>query len=390
MSWRATLVKAPRLVPLEVLRYTCPEGPFPFKWSLKSPRGKHEIPLVIWVPRPEDLLIKGDDVVGISEAVVSKLPVVIDFHGGGFVLGSCLEQAPSCAQFCREFSAVVISVDYRMGPIDKFPTAIWDGEDVLKAVLDAESHAGRALREAVKTRMEEGWQKWAKVQDKKEKKDEKAKRPNPPSRSSTISTLPTVQASDILDPSRIAISGFSSGGNLALNLGLDIKQPDLRDPWPSMFPPEHQFRIPLLLFYPSLDARQLPSQRNRPANMPPSSPFWTAVDDILLPSYLPRQQTEHPRASPGLANAGRSLHPKAKVLLVLPEFDNLAEQAETWVKHVYDAGRGSDLEVVKFAGMKHGWTQFPVSWLSEAERTARAAAFRRAIDFVREAWTKDF
>lgn len=43
-----------------------------------------------------------------------KVPVVLDFHGGGFIMGSPLEQAPYAAMMARELGAVVISVSYEL------------------------------------------------------------------------------------------------------------------------------------------------------------------------------------------------------------------------------------------------------------------------------------
>lgn len=78
----------------------------------------------------------------------------------------------------------------------------------------------------------------------------------------------------------------------------------------------------------------------------------------------------------------------AKVFLVLPEIDTLGEQSETWIKAVEEAGRKDDLEVRRYPGMKHGWTQFPTSWLNEEEKKARKDAIDGAITLVKEAWRK--
>ena len=101
-------------------------------------RGAHKIPVYIWVPP------------NLSATEAERLPVVVDFHGGGFYLGSCLEQAPFCSKLARELGAVVLSVDYRMGPVDKFPAALEDADDVVKAVLEPSSRAGMQLRAAVR------------------------------------------------------------------------------------------------------------------------------------------------------------------------------------------------------------------------------------------------
>ena len=80
------------------------------------------------------------------------------------------------------------------------------------------------------------------------------------------------------------------------------------------------------------------------------------VRDKLMPTYLPRDQIGHPRASPSLADLEK-VQDQARMLVVLPELDSLSEQSELWGKKVAEAGRGDDLLVERFKGMKHGWTQ---------------------------------
>uniref|UniRef100_A0A0D9X246 Alpha/beta hydrolase fold-3 domain-containing protein n=1 Tax=Leersia perrieri TaxID=77586 RepID=A0A0D9X246_9ORYZ len=64
----------------------------------------------------------------------SKLPVVVYFHGGGFVLFSAASRPYDalCRRICREVNAVVVSVNYRLSPEHKFPAAYDDGEAVLR------------------------------------------------------------------------------------------------------------------------------------------------------------------------------------------------------------------------------------------------------------------
>ena len=294
-----------------------------------------------------------------GKATPRHLPVIVDFHGGGFVMGSCLEQAPFCAKLARELTCVVLTVDYRMGPTDQHPAALEDGEDVLRAILDPQAAGYAPLREAVARRVCENQQQRRSAQEKID-----------------------------LDRSRIAVSGFSSGGNAALNMALSVYQPHAERAWPSCFPAGYASGIALLLYYPSLDCRQLPSERTRPPKLPVTGGFWSELDDKLMPTYLPRKQAGEPRASPGLADL-QGLHPRAKILLVLPELDSLAEQSEVWVEKVQREGRGEDLVVVRYEGMKHGWTQMPVSWLNGEERKTRADVFGRTVAFIRGVWDNE-
>lgn len=386
--WRTALVRLPRAVPLSTLKWTSPEGPHPFVFRMPSRSSEYTIPLHIFIPQ------------SLYDNVPSTgAPVLVDFHGGGFYLGSCLEQAPFCAYMARRLDSIVISVDYRMGPFHRFPAAIQDGEDVLSAILDPDFPAYKPLRRAIVARIESEKEKIAKrgadavnQEHRQELQDGNIEQVSaPPSTSASSVSLPSLEdqvGSRTLfkfDTSKVAVSGFSSGGNLALNLALHIKPPELEAEWPSKFAQDHPTPIPLLLFYPSFDLRQLPSQRTRPEHMALPSAFWTQVADSLAPTYAERNQTDHPRVSPGLASID-SLHPAARVFLVLCELDTLAEQSKQWVDKVQAHKRTEDLVLEDIANVKHGWTQMPDGWLNEEEKQAKEAVFSKATAFVEWAW----
>ena len=53
-------------------------------------------------------------------------PILINFHGGGWVIGD-LETADAVSrEFCRRAGCVVVSVDYRLAPEHRFPAAVDD------------------------------------------------------------------------------------------------------------------------------------------------------------------------------------------------------------------------------------------------------------------------
>ncbi|CAL5338215.1 hypothetical protein CsSME_00021697 [Camellia sinensis var. sinensis] len=62
-----------------------------------------------------------------------KLPVILQFHGGGFVSGS--NDAVSNDLFCRRIAklldAIVVAVGYRLAPENRYPAAFEDGVKVL-------------------------------------------------------------------------------------------------------------------------------------------------------------------------------------------------------------------------------------------------------------------
>ncbi|WP_372827109.1 alpha/beta hydrolase [Polaromonas sp.] len=59
------------------------------------------------------------------------LPVLLYFHGGGFTIGSIATHDILCRQLSHLADCAVISVDYRLAPEYKFPTAANDAWDAL-------------------------------------------------------------------------------------------------------------------------------------------------------------------------------------------------------------------------------------------------------------------
>ena len=53
-------------------------------------------------------------------------PVLIYYHGGGFVLGNLNASDRGCRNLCRISGMVVVSVDYRLAPEFPFPIAVDD------------------------------------------------------------------------------------------------------------------------------------------------------------------------------------------------------------------------------------------------------------------------
>jgi acetyl esterase/lipase len=56
----------------------------------------------------------------------ARLPVLVYFHGGGWVIGDLDTHDVLCRQLTSEAGVSVVSVDYRMAPEHKFPAAVDD------------------------------------------------------------------------------------------------------------------------------------------------------------------------------------------------------------------------------------------------------------------------
>lgn len=103
------------------------------------------------------------------------LPVVVYFHGGGWVLADLNVYDATPRSMAKSLNAIVVSVEYRKGPENKFPAFHEDANNAYRWVLDnARSWGG--------------------------------------------------------DPETIAVSGESAGGNLALNVAIAARDGGLTQP----------------------------------------------------------------------------------------------------------------------------------------------------------------
>ncbi|WP_394218784.1 alpha/beta hydrolase [Halobacillus trueperi] len=77
-------------------------------------RSGNEVPVKIYTPDGE-----------------GPFPVLVYFHGGGWVFGDVDSSDNVCRYFSRHAQTVVISVDYRLAPEHKYPAAFHDALDAI-------------------------------------------------------------------------------------------------------------------------------------------------------------------------------------------------------------------------------------------------------------------
>jgi acetyl esterase len=76
-------------------------------------------------------------------------PVVVFFHGGGFVIGNIDTHASFTAQMARQLDLPVVSVDYRLAPEAKWPAAPEDCEIAARWVATSPAELGRTATSLV-------------------------------------------------------------------------------------------------------------------------------------------------------------------------------------------------------------------------------------------------
>ncbi|WP_375418068.1 alpha/beta hydrolase [uncultured Hymenobacter sp.] len=81
---------------------------------------------------PDGILVRIYTPSGVSGA----LPAIVYYHGGGWVIGSLDVYEPSAKALAAKAGAIVISVDYRLAPENKFPAAHEDSYAAYKWTRD--------------------------------------------------------------------------------------------------------------------------------------------------------------------------------------------------------------------------------------------------------------
>jgi acetyl esterase len=129
-------VERQSLAEIQADRGTVPPDRPPFSWvtgrvdrsvgityGTARARDGYELPLRIYRPRA----VRDTDV---------DVPVVVFVHGGGFVRGNVVVYDPLCTHLAARVRAVVVSVDYRLAPEHRAPTAAFDVTDAIAWVAD--------------------------------------------------------------------------------------------------------------------------------------------------------------------------------------------------------------------------------------------------------------
>jgi len=92
--------------------------PFFKMWDHEVSLDNHKIPVRIFFPSKEGIY-----------------PLLIFFHGGGFVTGNINSYSNVCTHMANLTKHIVLSVDYRLAPEHPFPAGLEDCYEVVKEVM---------------------------------------------------------------------------------------------------------------------------------------------------------------------------------------------------------------------------------------------------------------
>lgn len=96
---------------------------------------------VLEVPKPplervEDFTLDARDGAQLAARLyapsMAALPVLLYFHGGGFTVGSIATHDTLCRVLAAQAGCAVVSLDYRLAPAHRFPTAVNDAWDAVQ------------------------------------------------------------------------------------------------------------------------------------------------------------------------------------------------------------------------------------------------------------------
>ena len=267
------------------------------------------------------------------------LPVVVFFHGGGWVVCTLETHDPYCRALATEAGAVVVSVDYRLAPEYKFPAGLQDcmaaTEWVLEYAAELEQNQVGSGRDA----RQQNTRVIHLVQDDGKKQAEKM----------------TTEGGD---RSRVFVAGDSAGGTMAAVVALLLRDKG------EMGLAGQILIYPVTGYYDPPTGSYLENAEGYGLTRKGMTWFWD--------HYLnDKSEAEDFRAVPLRASSLRGL-PRAFV--VTAEFDVLRDEAQAYTKRLEEAGL--DVTHVFVEGMNHGFAcsanEFP--FLPQAKDALRKVA----------------
>jgi len=363
--WKAAILRAAQKLGMILHRLPSPTPPS-YSHEFSVPAILSEIPgtFKIYLYTPKDYQ---------DHESGKKYPLLLNFHAGGFTHGCGTDDCRWFAAVTEVTGAIVASVDYRLAPEHPFPTAVEDGVD---AILWLVSQADRLA----------------------------------------------------IDIDRgIALSGFSSGANLAFTVPLKIDQLRQSRSQDNIHPPEtpqinwstfDKLKFTAIVsWYPPTNYTISRAERNA-TNPRPEMGLPRYLTNLFDHSYLYPPSCERDiLVSPALATDEQLIRAFPRDIWIYTcEYDDLCEEGRQFaerlkmlgVKENSTTARGtsSDSEVIDddglaagestdgvkvvryfmIPGVRHGWDKSPNPlW----ENKTATIYYRQAVEGLRVSWSND-
>ncbi|PWY94705.1 alpha/beta-hydrolase [Aspergillus sclerotioniger CBS 115572] len=253
----------------------------------------------------------------------SPSPVLLNLSGSGFTIPSLGSDAPFINQITAHTRYTVLDVGYRLAPEHPFPAAIEDLVDVLSYVH------------------------------------------NHPEQ---------------FDQAKIAICGFSAGGNLAVSVAANYPASGIET---------------LVAFYPVVDASIPDKVKERRMGVGAGKKIKKGMGGVLpvwLLGFYRRcylrggrhgsgeRLEEDDRVSPGRAGARLAGFPD-KCLFVTCEWDSLARETEELGQRLMESP-GRDVRMVRVEGCGHAWDKIAKEGTKEWDERERA--YQAVVDMLKD------
>ena len=239
-----------------------------------------------------------------------RFPVIVNFHGGGFTLGTATDDGRWASVVLEEVPAVFVSVEYRLAPEHAFPSAIEDGVEALLYLANNAEAFG-------------------------------------------------------IDTKKTILSGFSAGGNMTFSVPLKLqayldslktkaRSQDVSDLTPDNVPKV----VAIVSWYPIVDYG-IPRAEKRAASVRPEKCMPTFFTDLFDESYLPKpEDKESPFVSPATAPDDMLIEALPNTIaFYLCEWDMLLDEGRKFAERLEKLGKTVNLTVIK--EVQHAFDKMP-------------------------------
>src|SRR3954471_21773806 len=111
--------------------------------AVEPPRGPLARVAELHIPVSEGFSLAGR--LYAADEVHEPAPVLVFFHGGGWVIGDLDTHDALCAEIARGLDRTVVSVDYRLAPGNPFPAAVEDALAATRCLAGSPDGIGRPV-----------------------------------------------------------------------------------------------------------------------------------------------------------------------------------------------------------------------------------------------------